>query len=70
MYPPGSANALKSFVYHVEMPVEVGAGRHVRDRVAQDVQVAVDHWILNDRQLCVDLLALVGPQLYFLLLRD
>ncbi|HVX39540.1 MAG TPA: hypothetical protein VHB25_08205 [Gemmatimonadaceae bacterium] len=57
-------------VHHVEVPVEVGARRDVRDRIAQDVQVAIDVGILDDRQLLVDLLRLLRADLHFLLLRD
>jgi hypothetical protein len=52
------------------MPLEIGSRRHVRQRIPEDVQVPVDDRVLDDRELRVDLLRLLRPELHLLLLRD
>src|SRR5439155_18308002 len=55
-------------VYKVEMPVEIGPRRHVRELVAENVEIPVDLRILDDRQLGIHLRSLLLPHLHLLLL--
>jgi hypothetical protein len=57
-------------IHDVERPRQVGPVRQPRDRITQDVDVAIGLGVVDDRQLLVDLCDVLLPDLDFLLLLD
>jgi hypothetical protein len=57
-------------VDHVEPVLDLALVGALRDLVPENIDVAVDLGVLNDWELCVDLLRVLGAHLDFLLRRD